>query len=92
LVRVWRDWLAERAAKGRKGKEREEKGEEEKRLLWSSTDKHVGLRLRVIEREDLDRAPVLISRDEDPNVGYTLQYEGKQSSVFDLVVEVLTWV
>lgn len=73
LVRVWRDWLKERAegVAKRKGEEEEEI---EKRLLWSDTQKHVGLRLRVNGRQD-ERVPVLVSRDEDPNVGYTLQYE-----------------
>jgi hypothetical protein len=76
LMRVWRDWLAERAAEGREGEGKWEGGAE-KRLLWSSVDRHVGLRLRVLEREDMGRVPILVSRDEDPNVGYTLQYEGK---------------
>lgn len=72
-MRVWRDWLKERAegVAKRKGEEEEEI---EKRLLWSDTQKHVGLRLRVNGRQD-ERVPVLVSRDEDPNVGYTLQYE-----------------
>ncbi|KAN0092379.1 hypothetical protein V8E51_018226 [Hyaloscypha variabilis] len=85
LVRVWREWLAERAecAVLRSGegkvdnehsKEGEKEGEKGSGLLWSDTEKHVGLKLRVIERQD-ERIPVLISRDEDPNVGYTLQYE-----------------
>ena len=82
LVRVWREWLAERArmrigdaATEIDSKEREKGGEPENGLLWSDTEKYVGLRLRVIERQD-ERVPVLVSRDEDPNVGYTLQYEG----------------
>lgn len=79
LVRVWRNWLAERADDFREEGGRDGDDEEEgKGLLWSSVDRHVGLRLRVLEREDMarDRGPVLVSRDEDPNVGYTLQYEG----------------
>lgn len=77
LVRVWRDWLAARAEDFREGRDGEGR-EDGKGLLWSSVDRHVGLRLRVLEREDMvrDRGPVLVSRDEDPNVGYTLQYEG----------------
>jgi hypothetical protein len=73
LVRVWRDWLKERAEGVAKRKGEEE--EIEKRLLWSDTQRHVGLRLRVNERQD-ERVPVFVSRDEDPNVGYMLQYEG----------------
>ena len=84
LVRVWREWLAENAkcaavgieeGKADKRNSGEEAGEQENGLLWSDTEKHVGLRVRVIERQD-ERIPVLVSRDEDPNVGYTLQYEG----------------
>lgn len=76
LVRVWRDWLAARAEDFREGRDGEGR-EDGKGLLWSSVDRHVGLRLKVLEREDMvrDRGPVLVSRDEDPNVGYTLQYE-----------------
>jgi len=68
LTRVWRDWLAERV--------RSEKGDEEydKRLLWNSLEEHIGLRLKVIEREDVP-APIIRAMYEDPNVGYTLQYE-----------------
>lgn len=78
LTRVWRDWLAERAENLRLIKSPlEESGNEyRKRLLWSSLDEHIGLRLRVIPREDV-RAPILLQSDEDPNVGYTLQYEGE---------------
>jgi hypothetical protein len=78
LTRIWRDWLAERAENLTAIKSPEEESDQEyrKRLLWSSLDEHIGLRLRVILREDM-RAPVLLQSDEDPNVGYPLQYEGE---------------
>jgi hypothetical protein len=78
LTRVWRDWLAERAENLRliKSSQEESANEYRKRLLWSSLDEHIRLRLRLIPREDV-RAPILLKSDEDPNVGYTLQYEGK---------------
>lgn len=81
LVRVWRDWLAERVKElwdtRYKGGEEEAEDQEAlgKMVLWTSLEEHIGLRVRVIPREDV-RAPVLLSSDEDPNVGYTLQYEG----------------
>jgi hypothetical protein len=72
LMRVWRDWLAERS----QNMAAESREEHNRRLLWSSVKEDIGLRLRVVERQDL-RPPLLRGRDEDPNVGYTLQYEGK---------------
>ncbi len=92
LTRVWRDWLAERAENLRMIKAPEEESDEEyrKRLLWSSLDEHIGLRLRVNPREDVP-APVLLQSDEDPNVGYTLQYEGKLA-VFPATLEILTGI
>lgn len=77
LTRIWRDWLAERAKKLRSSEDGAEADDEEysKRLQWSSLDEHIGLRLRVIERDDVP-APIIRARYEDPNVAYTLQYEG----------------
>lgn len=95
LTRVWRDWLAERAENLRLIKSPlEESGNEyRKRLLWSSLDEHIGLRLRVIPREDV-RAPVLLQSDEDPNVGYTLKYEGELAlliQLFGLLMKLQNW-
>jgi hypothetical protein len=77
LTRVWRDWLADCVENLRfiKSPLKESGNEYRKSLLWSSLDEHIGLRLRVISREDV-RAPILLQSNEDPNVGYTLQYEG----------------
>lgn len=80
LMRVWRDWLAERSQRLAFANSTQDEAREEhkKRLLWSSVKEDIGLRLLVVERQDL-RPPLLRGRDEDPNVGYTLQYEGKQT-------------
>jgi hypothetical protein len=67
ILRVWRDWLAERAKSGG------EEGESE--VLWADSKKTVGLRLRVVEREVVHVGPPLRT-GEDPNVSYTLFYEG----------------
>jgi len=84
ITRIWRNWLAERCAslskRNRLGSgpntKKEEDEEYRKRLLWADTKNHIGLRLRVIEREDA-AVPILLSRDEDAPVSYTLQYEGE---------------
>ena len=55
-----------------------EEKERGKQLLWADNGKTVGLRLRVVERDDVS-APVLLRKDEDPPVSYTLQYEGMLS-------------
>jgi hypothetical protein len=85
-TRVWRNWLADRCLSLKKrnrlgsgpNTKAEEDEEHEKRLLWADTGNHVGLRMRVVEKEDIP-VPILMSRDEDAPVSYTLQYEGKLS-------------
>jgi hypothetical protein len=42
--------------------------------------KNVGVRLKVVEREDLS-TPVLQRLDEDVPVSYTVQYKGAQQSL-----------
>lgn len=75
ITRVWRQWLAEQASS-----EPEEEGSSSgirrgERLLWADNSNNVGLRMRVVERDD-GSAPVLVGKDEDEPVSYTLQYEG----------------
>ncbi len=50
ILRVWRDWLAERA---------KAPDEEESEILWADSKKTVGLRLRVVERETVPAGPPL---------------------------------
>ncbi|CZR62790.1 uncharacterized protein PAC_12687 [Phialocephala subalpina] len=76
ITRVWRHWLAEQAklnAEDASGSGSIDVGRGD-RLLWADNNKTVGLRMRVIERDD-GTAPVLRSTDEDEAVSYTLQYE-----------------
>lgn len=83
ITRIWRNWLAERAAfkpshdggaSSAAAKERSE------RLLWADNNKTVGLRIGVVERED--DTPVLVRKDEDAPVSYTLQYERTCTACF----------
>lgn len=81
---MWRDWLAERCTslkeRNKIGSGPDTKAEEaeeyRQRLLWADTNKHVGMRLRVIEKED-EPEPMLMNRNEDPAISYILKYEGK---------------
>jgi hypothetical protein len=77
ITRVWRHWLAEQARSKPEdvpGSISVDTGRKE-RLLWADKHKSVGLRMRVVERDD-GTAPILVGKDEDEPVSYTLQYEG----------------
>lgn len=88
VIRIWRDWLAERAVLPRsKGKSspgtysrsansNATSFEDRERMLWLDNGCNVGIRLRVIEREDLG-TPVLMRLDEDAQVAYSIEYEGQ---------------
>jgi hypothetical protein len=87
VIRIWRDWLAERAVLPRsKGKSslraysrsaasNAASFEDRGRMLWLDNECNVGIRLRVIEREDLG-TPILMRLDEDAHVAYSIEYEG----------------
>jgi hypothetical protein len=88
VIRIWRDWLAERAVLPRpKGKSslgtpsmsaasEASSFDERERILWLDNGYNVGIRLRVIEREDLG-TPILMRLDEDPHVAYSIEFEGR---------------
>lgn len=89
VIRVFRHWLAENAtspgsetppiqrpsASNMDGTVIENP---DKRTLWVDNGSNIGVRFRVIERQDLGSTPVLLGRDEDGPVTYTLEFEGLQ--------------
>jgi hypothetical protein len=87
VIRIWRDWLAERAVvphtNGKSSLETSSRSvastaasyEDRERMLWLDNGCNVGIRLRVIEREDLG-TPILMRLDEDAHVTYNIEYEG----------------
>jgi hypothetical protein len=87
VIRIWRDWLAERAvlprSKGesslgtysRSAATNVASFEDRERILWLDNRCNIGIRLRVIEREDLG-TPILMRLDEDAHVAYSIEYEG----------------
>jgi hypothetical protein len=87
VIRIWRDWLAERAvlpqSKGksslgtssRSAASKSDSFEDREQILWLDNGCNVGIRLLVIEREDLG-TPILMRLDEDAAVAYSIEYEG----------------
>lgn len=80
VVRVFRRWLAARAA----GDDSEDP------ILWTSRDKTVGLKFRVTENVDDGARPAIWSQaeDEDLPVSYTLVYEELLVRTSTLLLEV----
>ena len=64
-LRITRKWLAERGETVTEG------------MLWVDQNKIVGLKMRVQERKWRGEAPLLLHRDEDQAISYTLKLEGK---------------
>lgn len=80
--RVWREWLAERA-----GKETSQSpagghndlDDQSNSIVWADQGKTLGLKVRVKQKMWRRDAPILIHRDEDQVVSYSLELEGKNS-------------
>ncbi|KAL8746147.1 MAG: hypothetical protein Q9190_001810 [Brigantiaea leucoxantha] len=64
-TRIWREWLAERA-----------KDDQLDATVWADQRKTLGLKVRVNEKRWKREAPVLIHKDEDQAVSYSLELEG----------------
>ncbi|KAH8648746.1 hypothetical protein BGZ60DRAFT_390273 [Tricladium varicosporioides] len=72
LTRVWRNWLADRTCCDTTPVEPDI--ERQRKTLWADSTNRVGLKMNVVERTDIPQ-PIMLRRDEDPPVSYTLQYE-----------------
>lgn len=88
VIRIWKDWLAERCASTKCDRPNSElhikrgKDEESRKcLLWADPEENIGLRFRVTERRDIS-SPFLAAPGEEPPVFYRLQYEGKLNSSY----------
>ena len=79
LVRIWRDWLGQRAAANDKALSSNRKEEEDSHLrtLWLDNRRNVGLQVKVQEKRWKRTAPILLHRDEEPAVRYEMYCEGK---------------
>ncbi|KAK5625384.1 hypothetical protein RRF57_001100 [Xylaria bambusicola] len=75
VVRVWRDWLREQAKRSATEQQQAEATNlDDPSILWMDASKNVGLRFRVVPKEE-GQAPLLLGRDQDPPVSYTLEYQ-----------------
>ncbi|XXG99383.1 hypothetical protein Hte_005720 [Hypoxylon texense] len=74
VIRVWRDWLSREAARAAGKQQRASSALDDPSILWTDSSKTVGLRFRVVE--DLSApAPILLDRNEEPSVSYSLEYQ-----------------
>jgi hypothetical protein len=88
VLRVWREWLAERCRAFAKSNslssgqdsQAAENNESGRCLLWADPRENVGIRMRVFERDDIP-APTPPAPNEEVSVSYQLQYEGKFASL-----------
>lgn len=81
-TRVFRTWLAERAKKTKDTETDRSMGSlngtlnEDDSILWMDQNKVAGLKLRVQERGWRRDGPILLHRDEDQAVSYSLELQG----------------
>ncbi|KAI2619892.1 hypothetical protein GGR54DRAFT_601745 [Hypoxylon sp. NC1633] len=74
VIRIWREWL-QRAAANTAGEQRRASLEvDDPSILWTDSAKSVGLRFRVVEDHSTP-APVLLGRDDEPSVSYSMEYQ-----------------
>lgn len=81
--RIFRSWLAERAAATEKDQKSASPsvtsglGCAVDEILWIDLNKVVGLRVRVEERKGRRDLPILVHKDDDQAISYSLELEGK---------------
>ena len=81
--RIFRDWLAERAEALEEHRNNasstitNEPDFETDDMLWIDQNKTVGLKVRVKERKGRKDLPILIHKDEDQAISYSLEIEGE---------------
>lgn len=79
--RIFRNWLAEKAKAtekhmtGASDSVANKLGREADNTLWVDQDKKVGLRVRVEERKGRKDSPILVYKDEDQAISYSLELE-----------------
>lgn len=76
--RVWRDWLADKArdpVTERRGPRQDELAP----MVWADQGRTLGLKVRVKERQWRKDVPILVHKDEDQAVSYSLDLEGKSA-------------
>ena len=81
-TRVFRTWLAARAKKRNYTETGSSEAllsaslDEDDSILWMDLNRVAGLKVRVQERGLRNNMPILLHRDEDQAVGYSLELQG----------------
>ncbi|KAI4280569.1 MAG: hypothetical protein L6R38_004365 [Xanthoria sp. 2 TBL-2021] len=89
--RVWRGWLDERARKSRSSvseEQMEKVDDQSSSMIWADQGKTMGLKVQVKEKMWREQASVLVHRDEDPAISYSLELEELLISTTHLLLAV----
>ena len=86
--RIWRNWLSDKSKEStddRNTTERDRVGKldyQSNSIIWADHGKTLGIRVRVKEHKWKRNTSILIHRDEDEAIDYSLELEGKRTAVF----------
>ena len=89
-TRIFRTWLAERAKKTTDTETARSKAslsgilDEDDSILWMDQNRVAGLKVRVQERGWRKNVPILLHRDEDQAVSYSLELQGTLTVELDI--------
>ncbi|KAL8672220.1 MAG: hypothetical protein Q9168_003322 [Polycauliona sp. 1 TL-2023] len=89
--RLWRGWLAESAMKDRSSVSDGQTKEIDNQLssmIWADEGKTMGLKVRVKEKKWRGAAPIMIHKDEDPAISYSLELQELLISTTHLLLAV----
>ncbi|KAL9600324.1 MAG: hypothetical protein Q9219_003274 [cf. Caloplaca sp. 3 TL-2023] len=79
--RIWRDWLSEKAKRSTDNQTQGQQNQtgpldgQSDSMIWVDQGKTLGLRVRVKETKWRRETPILIHKDEDQAISYTLEFE-----------------
>lgn len=79
VVRIWREWLAQQASKKTEEEidpETTSIGAPDGRMLWVDGKNNVGLKVRVSRKRWNRQIPVLLHRDDEESVSYSVELKG----------------
>ena len=89
--RIWREWLAENASKDDENPATSRleltelaKNSDCKQIIWIDSNKHFGIRVRVRERKWRRNMPILMRKDEDQAISYSMELEGRSIAFRDV--------
>lgn len=83
-ARIFRTWLAEMAKRGEEADISAGINPDDDSVVWVDQNKIAGLRVRVKERIWRRDAPILLHRDDDQAVSYSLELQGASLSAIHI--------